>query len=72
MLDLFPDPSLRQCVQAGLNEGESHSALARAVFMHRLGEIRDWGLENQSYRASRLTLLTAPFHSGIRYIYKEP
>jgi hypothetical protein len=27
--------------------------------MHRLGEIRDRGLENQSYRASGLTLLTA-------------
>ncbi|WP_250110404.1 Tn3 family transposase, partial [Escherichia coli] len=26
---------------------------------HRLGEIRDRGLENQSYRASGLTLLTA-------------
>ncbi|VTM21380.1 transposase [Klebsiella pneumoniae] len=25
--------------------------------MHRLGEIRDRGLENQSYRASGLTLL---------------
>ncbi|NHB94877.1 Tn3 family transposase, partial [Photorhabdus cinerea] len=35
------------------------NALARAVFMHRLGEIRDRGLENQSYRASGLTLLTA-------------
>lgn len=27
--------------------------------MHRPGEIRDRGLENQSYRASGLTLLTA-------------
>ncbi len=27
--------------------------------LHRLGEIRDRGLENQSYRASGLTLLTA-------------
>lgn len=27
--------------------------------MHRLGEMRDRGLENQSYRASGLTLLTA-------------
>jgi len=27
--------------------------------MYRLGEIRDRGLENQSYRASGLTLLTA-------------
>ncbi|KKF38238.1 hypothetical protein PU01_24375, partial [Hafnia alvei] len=46
-------------IQAGLNKGEARNALARAVFMHRLGEIRDRGLENQSYRASGLTLLTA-------------
>jgi hypothetical protein len=26
---------------------------ARAVFMHRLGEIRDRGLENQSYQGQR-------------------
>lgn len=59
MLDWFRDPSLRRRVQAGLNKGEARNALARAVFMHRLGEIRDRGLENQSYRASGLTLLTA-------------
>lgn len=59
MLDWFRDPALRRRVQAGLNKGEARNALARAVFMHRLGEIRDRGLENQSYRASGLTLLTA-------------
>lgn len=59
MLDWFSDPELRGRVQAGLNKGEARNALARAVFMHRLGEIRDRGLENQSYRASGLTLLTA-------------
>jgi len=35
------------------------NALARAVFMHRIGVIRSRGLENQSYRASGLTLLSA-------------
>ena len=59
MLDWFRDPSLRRRVQAGLNKGGARNALVRAVFMHRLGEIRDRGLENQSYRASGLTLLTA-------------
>lgn len=59
MLDWFRDPALRRRVQAGLNKGEARNALARAVFMHRLGEIRDRGIENQSYRASGLTLLTA-------------
>lgn len=53
MLDWF------RRVQAGLNKYEARNALARAVFMHRLGEIRDRGLENQNYRASGLTLLTA-------------
>ncbi len=59
MLDWFRDPALRRRVQSGLNKGEARNALARAVFMHRLGEIRDRGLENQSYRASGLTLITA-------------
>ncbi|MEQ5306289.1 Tn3 family transposase [Providencia rettgeri] len=59
MLDWFCDPELRRRVQAGLNKGEARNALARAIFMHRLGEIRDRGLENQSYRACGLTLLTA-------------
>ncbi len=59
MLDWFRDPALRRRVQAGLNKGEARNALARAVFMHRLGEIRDRKPENQSYRASGLTLLTA-------------
>lgn len=48
MLDWFRDPALRRRVQAGLNKGEARNALARAVFMHRLGEIRDRGLEKQS------------------------
>lgn len=59
MLDWLRDPALRRRVQAGLNKGESRNAFARAVFMHRLGEIRDRRLEKQSYRASGLTLLTA-------------
>lgn len=44
-------------VQAGLNKGEARNALARAVFLHRLGEIRDRKPENQSYRVSGLTPL---------------
>lgn len=51
--------ALRRRLQAGLNKGGARNALARAVFMHRLGEIRDRKPENQSYRASGLTLLTA-------------
>jgi TnpA family transposase len=41
ILDRFRDPALRWRVQTGLNKGEFCYALKRAVFMHRLGEIRD-------------------------------
>jgi Tn3 transposase DDE domain-containing protein len=46
-------------VNAGLNKGEARNALARAVFPCRLGEIRDSSFEQQRYRASGLTLVTA-------------
>jgi len=36
-----------------------YHALARAVFFHRLGELRDRTFENQIYRASGLNLLVA-------------
>ena len=42
-----------------LNKGEARNALARAVFFHRLGEIRDRTFENQRYRASGLNLAVA-------------
>ena len=40
-----------------LEKGEARNALARAVFFYRLGEIRDRSFEEQSYRASGLSLL---------------
>jgi hypothetical protein len=40
-----------------LNKGESRNGSARAVFLHRLGEIRDRTYENQLHRASGLNLL---------------
>lgn len=58
MLDWFRDPALHRRVQAGLNKGDARNALVRAVFLHRLGEIRDRKPENQSHHASGLTLLT--------------
>ena len=51
-LDWISDPALRRRTNAGLNKGEARNALARAVFFHRLGEIRDRTFENQRYRAS--------------------
>jgi hypothetical protein len=46
-------------LEIGLNKGEARNALARAVFLCRLGEIRDRSFEQQRYRASGLTLVTA-------------
>jgi TnpA family transposase len=58
-LDWIGDPALRRRSNAGLNKGEAHHALKRAVFFHRLGEIRDRTFENQGYRASGLNLAVA-------------
>jgi hypothetical protein len=46
-------------MQIGLNKGEAKNALARAMFLNRLGEIRDRSFENQRYRASGLNLVVA-------------
>jgi len=43
----------------GLNKGEQQNALRRAVFVNRLGEIRDRSYENQRHRANGLNLLVA-------------
>ena len=59
MLNWFMDPALRRNATAGLNKGEARHTLARAVCFNRLGEMRDQSYENQRYRASGLTLVTA-------------
>ena len=58
-LDWISDPALRRRAHAGLNKGEARNTLSRAVFFHRLGEIRDRTFENQRYRASGLNLAVA-------------
>ena len=58
-LDWIRNPTLRRRANAGLNKGEVRNALARAIFFHRLGELRDRSFENQVYRASGLNLLVA-------------
>jgi len=58
-LDWIQNIELRRRVQIGLNKGEAKNALARAVFLNRLGEIRDRRFENQRYRASGLNLVVA-------------
>ncbi len=50
---------MRQRSHAGLNKGKASNSLRWAVFFHRRSEFRDGTFENQSYRASRLSLLTA-------------
>jgi TnpA family transposase len=58
-LDWMQNVDLRRRVQVGLNKGEAKNALARAVFLNRLGEVRDRSFENQRYRASGLNLVVA-------------
>jgi TnpA family transposase len=58
-LQWLSDPALRQRSHAGLSQGEASNALRRAVFFHRQGEIRHRNFENQSFRASGLSLITA-------------
>ncbi len=51
--------NLRRRAQVVLNKGEEKNGLARAVFFHRLGELRDRRYESQRYRASGLNLVLA-------------
>jgi TnpA family transposase len=53
------DPDLRQHSHARLNKGETSNSVRRAVFCHRQGELRGRTFENQSFRASGLSLITA-------------
>jgi Tn3 transposase DDE domain len=60
---------LRRATGQELNKGESRHSLARAVFIHRLGEFRDRGYENQQHRASGLNfLVTAIILGNTRYL----
>ncbi len=68
-LDWIQDPELRRSTGQELNKGESRNSLARAVFIHRLGEIRDRTYENQQHRASGLNLVvTAIILWNTRYL----
>lgn len=55
--DWLMDGELRRRSHGNLNKGESRHALARAVFFHRLGELRDRTAEAMAYRASGLNLV---------------
>lgn len=68
-LDWIENPELRRSTGQELNKGEARNSLARAVFIHRLGEIRDRTYENQQHRASGLNLVvTAIILWNTRYL----
>jgi TnpA family transposase len=68
-LDWLEDAELRRQTSQELNKGETRNSLARAVFIHRLGEIRDRTYENQQHRASGLNLMvTAIILWNTRYL----
>ena len=58
-LDCIEDPELRRETGQELNKGESRNRLACAVFIHRLGEIRDRTYANQRHSASELNPIGA-------------
>ena len=68
MIDWTTDPDMRRRAQSGLNKGESHHALKRAINFHQRGELRDRTEEGQHYRIAGLNLLAAIIsaHSGAK------
>ena len=58
-LDWIENPQLRMECQAGLNKGEARHALARAVFAHSQGHIRDRSHDAQQKRVMALNLTIA-------------
>ncbi len=59
MLNWLQDAMLRRRVIGSLSRREHYNSLAQAVFFHRQGKVRDRTYENQSNRASGLTLVIA-------------
>jgi len=59
MIEWYSSPELRDRCRAGLNKGEAGNKLARAVFFHERGEIRDGSFESQAFRASGLNLVVS-------------
>ena len=58
-LDWIEDPEQRRRATRELNKDEAENALKRAIFFHRIGRVRDRGLEQQGHRASGLNLAAA-------------
>ena len=58
-LDWIESPEQRRRATRELNKGEAENALKRAIFFHRIGRIRDTGLQAQGHRASALNLVAS-------------
>ena len=59
MIDWTTDPTCAGEPLVGLNKGEAHHALKRAINFHQRGELRDRTGEGQHYRIAGLNLLAA-------------
>ena len=57
ILDWIENPRLRRQATEELNKGEARNTLARAVFFHRLGELRERSALAQANRTSGLNLV---------------
>ena len=53
MIDWTTDPDMRRRAQGGLNKGEAHHTLKRAINFHQRGERRDRTEQGQHYRVAR-------------------
>jgi len=58
-LDWIEQPDQRRRATRELNKGEAENALKRAIFFHRIGRIRDTGIQAQGHRASALNLVAS-------------
>src|SRR3546814_3112989 len=56
LIDWILDAGLQRQAQIGLNKGEAHHALTRAISYHRHGEIPDPSGERTHYRSAGMTL----------------
>ena len=56
-LDWIESPEQRRRATRELNKGEAENALKRAIFFHRVGRLRDHGLQAQTHRASAVNVV---------------
>lgn len=69
-LDWMRNAELRRRVQIGLNKGEAKNALTRAVFLNRLGEIRDCRFGTSATVPAVSTWWWPPSSCGIEFTWR--